>query len=351
MNRVFIYLCVLMLFALILTTVFISVYNNHTFGIGIMHTPFIKEDNNVASTKKRTAMLRRFSNVSKKLSKQRFIKDIALAEVQRSSKESIAQNSEPHYFLSRPLGRLGNQMFEFAASLGIARKINYTHVVKPEHSLLQYFNITNVYGSNIINLKAITKGQWKNKSWWVSQKYFGYNLTLNGYFHSGEFFLNVSDEVRRTFVIQSHFTDRAKQFLRANIYKTNYTLVGIHVRRGDFLKEVNIKLGRYIVGVDFLAKAKEYFRRKYTDAVFIVISDDMKWCKENIADNNTLLSTFKTPIIDMALMTLCDHMIMSTGTFSWWCAWLCGGTVVYMKDHPRAGGLIEGFHLPSWIGL
>ena len=88
------------------------------------------------------------------------------------------------------------------------------------------------------------------------------------------------------------------------------------------------------------------------------ISDDIKWCKENIADNNTIFSNFKTPVVDMALMRLCHHMITSSGTFSWWCGWFCKGTVIYMKDHPQPGSQIsrypkfkEGFYLPAWIGM
>jgi galactoside 2-L-fucosyltransferase 1/2 len=57
----------------------------------------------------------------------------------------------------------------------------------------------------------------------------------------------------------------------------------------------------------------------------------------------------------MALMTLCDHVIVTAGTFGWWGAWLSGGITVYYKGYP-GHNLSNRFNLfdyyPShWIGL
>ena len=101
-----------------------------------------------------------------------------------------------------------------------------------------------------------------------------------------------------------------------------------------FLNDREKKLGRVVASSFYVERAKTYFRQKYKDPVFVVISNNMKWCKENIADHNNIFSTFKKPIIDMALMTLCHHMIISSGTFNWWFGWFSTGTVIYMKDHP-----------------
>ena len=280
-----------------------------------------------------------------------------LVSMNKSSSHPRAKQY-PHYFVSKPLGRLGNQMFEFASSLGIARSLNYTHVVRPSHALLKVFQLSKASSVNITNIMHITEGQWRNKNWRAKRMFMSFNLTLYGYFQSRKFFENASVEVRKAFTIKQKFTQQAKAFLDANIPSKNKTIIGIHVRRGDFLNDVEMKLGRVVASSYYFKQAKMYFKRKYKDLVFVVISNDIKWCKENIADNNTIFSTFKTPIIDMALMTLSHHMITSSGTFSWWCGWFCKGTVIYMKDHPRPGSqvsrepkFIEGFYLPSWIGM
>ena len=293
--------------------------------------------------------------------KRRYFKKKHYVRVDTSFHQRYVQrlsNQYPHYFLSKPIGRLGNMMFEFASSLGIARALKYKHIVSPSHPLLKYFNITNVMDINVTNVLKISEGQWRNKMWRADTKYMSFNLTLYGYFQSRKIFENASDEVRKAFAIQSHIKDNAKRFLDAHITGDTNTLVGIHIRRGDFLSDVQIKLGRVVASVRYIEKAKWYFRMIYKDPVFVVISNDKKWCKDNIADNYTIFSTFKDPIIDLAIMTLCHHAIISPGTFSWWCGWFSKGTVIYMKDHPRPGSPIsrqpkfrEGFHLPTWIGM
>ena len=266
-----------------------------------------------------------------------------------------------HYLVNiRGFGRLGNQMFRFASSIGIARTLNYTLVGHSPESLLEYFNIpvTQACDKHITNVMSITEHQWRTKNWRANKQYRSYNLSLDGYFQSWQFFETAVDEVRKSLSIQSHFLDQAKKFLDKHIHDDNKTVVGIHVRRGDFLSDFAVRAGRVVVSAYYIEKAKKYFRKNYEDPVFVVISDDIKWCKDNIADNNTIFSSFEEPILDMALMFLCHHMIISIGTFSWWCGWFSQGTVIYMKDHPRPGSLLsmtpqykQGFFLPHWIGM
>jgi len=60
---------------------------------------------------------------------------------------------------------------------------------------------------------------------------------------------------------------------------------------------------------------------------------------------------------DLALLANCDHSIMTTGTFSWWAAWLANGITVYYTDFPRPGSILstrmrsKDFFRPDWIGM
>ena len=251
-------------------------------------------------------------------------------------------------------------MFKFASLLGIARTLNYTFCVHSPKSLLQYFNIpaTQACGKLITNVMPVTEIQLWTEDWRANENYRSYNLSLKGYFQSWHFFENSLEEIRKSLTIKSQFLDQATKFIDTHAPKNNRTLVGIHVRRSDFLSDRAVRFGRVVVSVYYIEQAKKHFRRNYKDPVFVVISDDIQWCKDNIADNNTIFSTFKEPILDMALMTRCHHMIISTGTFSWWCGWFSNGTVIYMKDHPRPGSPLsmmahykKGFFLPHWIGM
>ena len=61
----------------------------------------------------------------------------------------------------------------------------------------------------------------------------------------------------------------------------------------------------------------------------------------------------------MAVLSSCNHVITSTGTFSWWIGYFSKGIVLYYKSFPRKGFWLintqfEGmgdYFLPRWIGL
>ena len=126
-------------------------------------------------------------------------------------------------------------------------------------------------------------------------------------------------------------------------------LVGIHVRRGDKVNSAYI-----LPKKDYFVRAKDHFRAKYKNVVFIVVSEDKNYIKKNLAGEDVLCSTSRSDILELTLLTLCDHTIMSVGTFSWWAAYLAGGEVVYYKNHmPKIGYLSRfyndsHFFLPEW---
>ena len=266
--------------------------------------------------------------------------------------------SEDHYMICPdPLGRLGNQMFELASAVGIASTLGYKFVIKPSHPLLEYFDIKQVSNIRFVNVLDITEIQWRRQSWRQSKTYLSYNLTTQGYFQAFDFFQNVYNDIRKTFTIKPEYVAPAVSFLRENIPAVK-TLVGVHVRRGDFLSAKDIKRGKVVADRYYIKKAMDFYKHLYPDSFFVVVSNDKRWCKSNIEGDNVLFSDFESPIIDMAIMSLCDHSVITAGSFSWWAGWLAGGKVVYLKDFPRPGSKIdrshirrERYYLPEWIGM
>ena len=272
---------------------------------------------------------------------------------------TVTKKLETHFLMcSDPLGRLGNLMFEFAASFGIADQLNYVHVIKPTHTLLKYFQINSkVFQGKLKNVLTIRERDWRNKHWNVNNSYHSHNITLSGHYQSWKYFENVSKEVRRELIIKPNFVNQAIAFLASKTPKVK-TLIGIHVRRGDFLANSMIKQGRVVADQAYINKSMEFFRKRYKDASFVAVSDDKLWCKQNIKGKDVVVSNFKEPILDMAIMSLCNHTIITAGTFSWWGGWLSGGTVIYLKDFPRPGSALDGnsivreeYYLPEWIGM
>ena len=61
-----------------------------------------------------------------------------------------------------------------------------------------------------------------------------------------------------------------------------------------------------------------FYRRRYRNVHFVVCSDDISWCMENIHSPDVTFSESKEQITDMAILSLCDLPIITVGTFSWW---------------------------------
>ena len=110
---------------------------------------------------------------------------------------------------------------------------------------------------------------------------------------------------------------------------------------------------------DYIQRAMAHYQTWYNKITFIVLSDDIRWCRENIhnSEHSVIFSPFSNPGNDLSLMSLCDHMIMTTGTFGWWGSWLAGGHVIYYGGYPRLGSELdkhfvkEDFYPKQWTQL
>jgi hypothetical protein len=60
----------------------------------------------------------------------------------------------------------------------------------------------------------------------------------------------------------------------------------------------------------------------FKDNNFIVISDDIGWCKENIKGENVYYSHYEDEVFDLSVIKNCDNNINANSSFSWWGAWL-----------------------------
>ncbi|KAJ6651641.1 hypothetical protein lerEdw1_020759 [Lerista edwardsae] len=57
------------------------------------------------------------------------------------------------------------------------------------------------------------------------------------------------------------------------------TYVGVHVRRGDDVSLMPQLWKGVVVDRGYLEKAMNYFKEKYRNAIFVVTSNGMGWCK------------------------------------------------------------------------
>ena len=270
--------------------------------------------------------------------------------------------SDGHYLICPEPndGRLGNHMFQFAAAFGIAKALNYTFIVDSSFYFFRYFEIRKTPQIKVENVLELKEAAWRYIRRSGNKSYLSYNLTLSleSYYQAETHFKNVSDQIWQSFAIKRYYLDRAREFLALNVPEMR-TRVCVHVRRGDFLSPGSIAAGRVVADRGFMNKSINFFRRTYSDAFFIVLSEDKDWCNNNIFGDDYIFTDFNLAILDLAVMSLCEHAIITVGTFGWWGGWLSGGTVIYLKDFPRPGSEIaspplfirEEYYPSHWIAI
>lgn len=110
--------------------------------------------------------------------------------------------------------------------------------------------------------------------------------------------------------------------------RSGLPLVGVHVRRGDYLKK---RLVDSIVHLspEWYAKAAERLTDLHGPLEFVVVSDDPAWCRDRLRFPGPVSIASaehpEDPLEDLALLSQCDHHIIANSTFSWWGARLASG--------------------------
>jgi galactoside 2-L-fucosyltransferase 1/2 len=200
------------------------------------------------------------------------------------------------------------------------------------------------------------------------------NIWLTGFYQSWKYLRSIGIRMRRHLVLRSQYREFVDRFLANNVppnWIKSFVRVGIHVRRGDVVDQPEkLKFGYTTPNDTYFRQAMTYFVDKYESRIqFIVASNDITWSKQNLdpivdelnksrsISHNITYSEGHSNIEDLALLSSCDHVIMSTGTYGWWAAWLAKGETIYYADWPRNGSTLasmfrkEDFFPPSWIGI
>ena len=262
-------------------------------------------------------------------------------------------------------GRLGNQMFQFASLVGIAKNMGYEYCI-PDHSKAFWFDkmdgdeiiTVNHQLQHLFEMQDVKLGEVENgndiklEQAEFCEELFNEcpdNSTLYGYFESYHYFENAEEEVRRLFTFDSLVSMEARAF-----HLGTDNPVALNVRRGEDFIRVQ----------DFHppcseAYYKEAIERVGKDRQYVVISDDYEWCKETFKGDNYIFSE-EVPAgvyrahYDIAVGAMCDDFIISNSTFSWWMAYLGKSETkkVYAPDPwfgPRLSHIDTEGYYPDWI--
>lgn len=275
-------------------------------------------------------------------------------------------------------GGLGNQMFEYATGLSVARRngtrlLLDTTILRDRTPLkertfrnldLDVFTLTpEVTALSKISSTIPVWGLWagidmvlvklrdmvgvqkiiKEKKDQIFDKEFfdaaaraHGNVYLWGFWQTPKYFEGIENELRDAFRFKYPFTGEAAA-IAEKVAKTNS--VSLHVRRADYL------LAKYKglygdTNLDYYRQAVAYFVQNVKDPKFFVFSDDIAWCRDNLKLPPGAMFVDRSSegpkaSFHLHLMSLCKHNIIANSSFSWWGAWLNqnpGKTVIAPKQ-------------------
>ena len=189
----------------------------------------------------------------------------------------------------RMMGGLGNQMYQYAYGCYFEKM-----GIKVKHNL-QWFNdnkdrkfILNLFGCQL-------------------------NMTLESWSESGDHgkyhYLKYTDPVKERLI---------REFTLDKELRLSKNSVGIHVRRGDYVDHPrfpNLTMDYYNEALSIVRGDTHY-----------VFSDDIPWCREKFPERFVFIDYPDYICFDM--LKRCNHKIIANSTFSWWAAYLGGGSVV-----------------------
>ena len=284
----------------------------------------------------------------------------------------------------RITGGIGNQMFQYALKLKFDFLLNSNNKID-----IRFYDKTNIHnGYELNNVFKINAEEYNGKIDSVANKnpifykicfkigvhflkskcklteirtgfskkvfeYKEYNDYVDGYWQSEEYFKDIEKKVRNTFQFPE-FTEEKNINLMSQLQ--NFNSVSIHVRRGDYIGVSRfVALGKTL----YYQKAIKYMKEHIEHPLFVVLSDDISWCKENLdiplnsiyVDWNQNENSYR----DMQIMSKCKHNIIANSSFSWWGAWLNENVdkIVIAPEHFFNGSIEDDSYIipTSWIKI
>ena len=261
------------------------------------------------------------------------------------------------YIYTSGKGRFGNLLFQYVSSIGIANHNNRIPLFDS-----RMMPVKEVFPNLEINIRKRPTRRWKKvkeKSAFDFENVFfnlpTENIVIDGFLCSFKYFerfwSHLSDGLS---TYSESLTSHAQYFIK-NVTKQYMEKTGgivpksvcVHVRIGDKGTRKLHGMGYNTAKAQDVFTAMKYMESTYKHVVFIVSSDTKQWCKKNLRRYNVYISNLTSYKEDFVLMSSCDHMIMTVGTFGWWASWLTsqrGGTSMYLYP-----SFVIGSHLDKML--
>lgn len=235
-------------------------------------------------------------------------------------------------FYFAPGGRLGNQIFQLAFLLSVARPkelcilSRMSDVLKlfmcdlsvaqiPEGFVYRLLDrvIVPFLVKPLVNLRIVSSLQEKNSKLRERKGLLSRIRVVSGYFQS-EAFLKIEDKARLSLV--TRIKERATAFLRS--LPNSRIVIFVHIRRTDYLNYSVFGNRNTSLPLSYYEKAIKWFSTNIESPFFIFVGDDSSFARANFAWVAEKSISENDPLTDFAIMTSCAGGILSNSTLAWW---------------------------------
>lgn len=214
-------------------------------------------------------------------------------------------------------GGLGNMMFMIAAAYRASKQKGHRLMFSPNHygilhgSPISYrntvFSRIPLLDKSLEGFTRVIEGGFHHMPLDIPNV----DVILDGYYQSYKYFKDVANEVRSLFAPTSEIVS----YILDKYTGISNGTVAIHVRRGNY---VDLSLHHYNLPPEYYLNAMNYFKGYR----FMIFSDDIEWCKEKFKGGNITFVGGENEVIDLYMMSMCEHNVIANSTFGWWGAWL-----------------------------
>lgn len=242
-------------------------------------------------------------------------------------------------------GRLGNNMFQIAATLSLASKsgddVIFPYTTYAGHRGTRLVDL-NLFGYKFPRGDVPTENSRheENSNDWYEPVPVEKNLTLCGFYQSYKYFDDIRDQL-----LNKYFVPNEEILERISKFEISPNATGVSVRRGDYLM---LQQNHCVLSEQYYNDAFEKYCTT-SDQLF-VFSDDFEWCKNTFGGNVVYVQ--ENVGVQLFLMTKMKHLILSNSTFAWWGAYLNNnnGNIVIPDPWygPNYEGRGSGLKYPSW---
>ena len=239
-------------------------------------------------------------------------------------------------------GGLGNQMFQYASALGIAKHHNANLFLDlswfkvadklanttPRKFALEVFNIYHEENSALFSQKSTSIfGRCKRKIVRVFPALFAKEAIYNEQQFSGD--------------------------------NADANAICVHIRRGDYVTNTVASETHGVCDIEYYQDGIQQIAKNLSQPHCFIFSDDIEWARANLLTNIPMTFVdFNGPNEahqDLWLMAACKHFVIANSSLSWWGAYLGrhpGKQVIAPKHWFRDKALnTSDLYLADWIRI